>query len=411
MSDKNKNKKTRLTDFLRYHRNELSGKERNSFERELQKDPFAEEASEGFSSLLREDVLKDISELQKRIKTRTGIRRRFFTYRIAASLAIIMTITTLYIFIGRNKPAKTLADNLVQPNQMEISKSQPLKQLPANEEIKPEKKLDSREKTKSLTLQKRQFETVNDIKTADNLSISEAPKNDTLSDFVKDRVNSFSEKQQMAAPVSSRARERSLTSYSVRGKILSSEDNLPIPGANVYINGTKAGVVTDSEGNFNISLPDSNKRLLTANFIGMEPKEFMTKADSQVQVRLDPSISSLSEVVVVGYGVDKKEAVGVSDSDKHTPATPVTGKSNYDKYISNNLHRPDSISSGQRVVVVVSFLVQTNGSIDSIRIVKSPGKSFSDEAIRIIKSGPQWKPAENNGIPVKDVVRLRLVFK
>jgi protein TonB len=63
------------------------------------------------------------------------------------------------------------------------------------------------------------------------------------------------------------------------------------------------------------------------------------------------------------------------------------------------------------VVVIVSFLVQTNGNIDSIRIVKSPGKSFSDEAIRIIKSGPQWKPAENNGKPVEDVVRLRLVFK
>jgi protein TonB len=63
------------------------------------------------------------------------------------------------------------------------------------------------------------------------------------------------------------------------------------------------------------------------------------------------------------------------------------------------------------VVVVVSFLVQTDGSIDSIRIVKSPGKSFSDEAIRILKSGPKWKPAEDNGRQVEDIVKLRLVFK
>jgi protein TonB len=116
-------------------------------------------------------------------------------------------------------------------------------------------------------------------------------------------------------------------------------------------------------------------------------------------------------VVVVGYGMDKKEVTGAVNSTKHTPATPVIGKSDFDKYIRNNLHRPDTTTSGQRVVVVVSFLVQTDGSIDSIRIVKSPGKSFSDEAIRILKSGPKWKPAEDNGRQVEDIVKLRLVFK
>ena len=322
-----------------------------------------------------------------------------------------MSITVIYFYIGKNNPVKTLADNAGQSKQMEITKSQPLKQLPATGEVQSEKKLDSKKISENASPQKRQSEAVKDIVSEDNLQRAEVLKNDTTYDLISNHGNANVTTQQMNAPVSIFARERSVSSYNVRGKILSSEDNLPLPGANVYVKGTKTGVVTDSEGNFNISLPDSNKRLLTADFIGMEPKEFIPKADSEVQVRLDPSIASLSEVVVVGYGVNKKEAVDEADSYRHTPPTPVTGKSNFDKYIRNNLHRPDSAIKGQRVVVVVSFLVQTNGSIDSIRIVKSPGQSFSDEAIRIIKSGPQWKPAESNGKPVEDIVRLRLVFK
>ena len=53
MSDRNKNKKSLLADFFRYQKDKLSGKERNSFERELQKDNFAREAAEGYYSGIR----------------------------------------------------------------------------------------------------------------------------------------------------------------------------------------------------------------------------------------------------------------------------------------------------------------------------------------------------------------------
>jgi|WetSurMetagenome_2_1015567.scaffolds.fasta_scaffold62290_2 hypothetical protein len=411
MSDKNKNIRNRLADFIRYHRNELSGEERNSFERELQKDPFAEEASEGFASVSQEDALKDISQLQKRIKIRTGLRRRFYIYRIAASLALLLSITTIYIYIGRNKPEKTLADNSIQSNRMEIIKSQPLKQPSATEGIHGEKMLNAEKKAEKVIVQNVNTEAVGNPENIDELPISEAQKNDTVSDFTKDRSNVYPKLQQMAATTSTMVKEKSLSSYNIRGKILSSEDNLPIPGANVYIKGTSKGVITDSEGNFNINLPDSNNRTITANYIGMEPKDFVTKADSVVQVTLDPSVSALSEVVVVGYGVNKKEALREDNPGIQKPPEPVMGKSDYDKYIRNNLHRPDSAAPGQRVVVVVSFLVHTDGSIDSIRIVRSAGKIFSDEAIRVIKSGPAWKPAVDNGKAVEDEVRLRIVFK
>jgi protein TonB len=61
--------------------------------------------------------------------------------------------------------------------------------------------------------------------------------------------------------------------------------------------------------------------------------------------------------------------------------------------------------------VILNFLVRADGTIDSIMIIKSPGKKFSDEAVRLLKTGPAWKPAEEDGKPVEDEVRLRLVFK
>ena len=64
MSGRNKNIKTRFSDFLSYMKGELPEEERNLFERELQKDPFAEEAEEGFSTILPDDISEDFRRLQ-----------------------------------------------------------------------------------------------------------------------------------------------------------------------------------------------------------------------------------------------------------------------------------------------------------------------------------------------------------
>ena len=68
--------------------------------------------------------------------------------------------------------------------------------------------------------------------------------------------------------------------YKSEGKIISSEDNLPVAGVSIVVKGEKTGVMTDSGGSFSIDLPDSNKHTLVASFIGMETKEFESKPDT-----------------------------------------------------------------------------------------------------------------------------------
>ncbi len=73
--------------------------------------------------------------------------------------------------------------------------------------------------------------------------------------------------------------------------------------------------------------------------------------------------------------------------------------------------RPDTATAGQRNVVVLSFVVSETGNIDSIEVVRSKGRIYSDEAIRLLKEGPAWKPAIEYGIEKSERVRLRIVFR
>jgi hypothetical protein len=154
----------------------------------------------------------------------------------------------------------------------------------------------------------------------------------------------------------------------------------------------------------------------------MESKEIMVRGDSTINITLNPSALALDEVVVVGYGIQKKSEItgAISDkinvqdkyaSDQYLSAEPVNGLPALNKYIENNLVKPDIFKKGQRVVVVVNFKVKTDGTLDSFRIIKTGGQLYSEEAIRLIKEGPGWKPATENGKAVEEEVRVRIVFK
>jgi TonB-dependent starch-binding outer membrane protein SusC len=91
---------------------------------------------------------------------------------------------------------------------------------------------------------------------------------------------------------------------SLRGKV-SDIKGIPLPGVNVVIKGTTIGTITDTDGTFNIPVTNQNTTL-TFSFIGFLTKE-VTIADLQfLNVTLAEDVLSLEEVVVVGYGTQKK---------------------------------------------------------------------------------------------------------
>ncbi len=414
MSGKDKNRKNDLPDFLRYREKQMSDRERNAFERELQKDPFAEEAAEGYEEIKPSEAEKDLKALRKNLKSRISRRQRFIYYRIAASIAVLMIISSIFIVVEIKKSPNQLSQEVIQPSVIEIPESKPISEpVEVIRETSPptpphpdesrvdriEAPVDKSEDRSVKALSDRRLRPAG-IKIPDSTIIHQA----------RDR-NLYITEDHIVEPAVMLAKGEVPTKGKLTGRVLSSEDNLPVPSANILIKGTKKGVITDAEGRFSITIPDTGQQTLIANFIGMESKEFVAKADTEVQVSLDPSVLSLDEVVVVGYGGRKTAADSEDELPAFTQPHPVNGKASFNRYIQDNIKRPDTTTVGQRVVVVVNFLVRSNGKIDSIKIVRSPSKNFSEEAIRLIKKGPAWKPAEENGIKIDEDVRVRIVFK
>ncbi|PIB36450.1 SusC/RagA family TonB-linked outer membrane protein [Reichenbachiella sp. 5M10] len=91
----------------------------------------------------------------------------------------------------------------------------------------------------------------------------------------------------------------------VKGRVVD-ENNMPLPGANVIEVGTTNGVVTNVNGEFTIELSEAGARV-TVSFIGYDSEE--TASSANMVVQLFPSLQSLQEVVVIGYGTTSKADV------------------------------------------------------------------------------------------------------
>ena len=90
---------------------------------------------------------------------------------------------------------------------------------------------------------------------------------------------------------------------SVSGKV-TDENGEGLPGASILEKGTTNGTITDVEGNFSLNVNEG--ATLTVSFVGYETKEIALNGRSVVDVSLATDISSLDEIVVVGYGTQKK---------------------------------------------------------------------------------------------------------
>lgn len=94
----------------------------------------------------------------------------------------------------------------------------------------------------------------------------------------------------------------------VRGKVTSAEDGLPIPGVNVLLKGTTNGVPTDANGEFSIVVP-SNDAVLVFSFIGLQTEEIPVGERTILDVTMSLDVAELSEVVVVAYGEQTRRAI------------------------------------------------------------------------------------------------------
>lgn len=80
------------------------------------------------------------------------------------------------------------------------------------------------------------------------------------------------------------------------------------------------------------------------------------------------------------------------------PAEFPGGQDAWRRYLERSLQYPEAAQeNGTQGVVRVQFIVDKEGNISEVQALNDPGEGLSEEAVRIIKKGPKWKPAEQNG--------------
>lgn len=90
--------------------------------------------------------------------------------------------------------------------------------------------------------------------------------------------------------------------------VVTGEDKETIPGVTVLVKGTTIGAITDLNGKFSVTIP-GKEAVLAFSFIGYTTQEIKVQKGSVLNVKLAAETKAISEVVIVGYGTQKKESV------------------------------------------------------------------------------------------------------
>ena len=119
------------------------------------------------------------------------------------------------------------------------------------------------------------------------------------------------------------AQDRTIT-----GKVTDSEKGESLPGVNIIVKGTTQGTTTDADGAFSISV-SGNNTVLIFSFIGYLPKEVEVGTQSAMDIKLESDSKLLDEIVVVGYGTQRKADLtgavgGLRASEIDISSKPVT---------------------------------------------------------------------------------------
>jgi TonB-dependent starch-binding outer membrane protein SusC len=193
----------------------------------------------------------------------------------------------------------------------------------------------------------------------------------------------------------------------ITGKIVSSGDGSPLQGVNVQIKGTTKGTSTDATGSYAVSVPDG-KGTLEIRSVGFTTKTFQIGSQSVINIALEESDNSIGEVVVVGYGTQKKSnlmgnvAQINSKSIENLPVVTIeqaiqgraagvfveSGNGKVGQGIKMRIRGSSSVSAGNEPLYVIDGIPMTTTPSGSTADVPNPMAdiNFNDiESIEILK--------------------------
>lgn len=168
----------------------------------------------------------------------------------------------------------------------------------------------------------------------------------------------------------------------------------PLIGASVVVKGTTTGVMTDIDGAFSIVLPQG-KNVLSISYVGYKTKDVSVKDNSFLQIELDSDAQNIDEVVVVGYGTQKKTSLTGSVAQVGSKEILQAPAANLSTVLGGRLpglvtKQSSGVPGGDDATMLVRG-VSTTGKTEPMIIVDGVPRSFNQldpneiESITILK--------------------------
>ncbi|MFN8255033.1 MAG: TonB-dependent receptor [Bacteroidales bacterium] len=210
---------------------------------------------------------------------------------------------------------------------------------------------------------------LSDVNRSVDLSMNEKNIDEILNLLFKDSEISYTILENNLIVI---APKRSLQLFTVAGKVTDAATGQPLPGVNISVKGTSNGTITDFEGTYKIELENSNS-VLSFSYMGYKVQEVEVAGKNKIDIQLETSEENIEEVVVIGYGTQKKRDVTGSVSS-------VKG----DELVKLPSMRADQALQGKAAGVVVTNTDGAPGGNTTIRVRGSNSITGSNAALVVI---------------------------
>lgn len=382
----------------RYIEGNRKGKDANRLEREAMKDPFLAHAMRGYDRV-KGNHTQQLERLQHDV-TRRAARapRRLWAAGIAASLLLVVGLGT-YLLLQKDPLVQEMQMSLVEVSEPDVPVApvpvspappapQEIAQLPvvtAQDEAAP---LVAKQQTTPALKRKIVVEHIPEAE-----ELQEHPAMAKVAEVAADAAEMKLQKVRTGEPIKP---------VTVQGRVTDAQGT-PLPGVNVLVDGGTEGTITNLDGEFAVITTDTGR--IKVSYIGFDPIVIPVDTSEVMHIAMHESGEMLDEVVVVGYGSQKKQVMtgAVTEvsaerektSTKSVEPQPRIGSKAYKKYLKKNLVRPTSVECAKaKGKVILHFYVNELGRPYNITVEKSLCPEADNEAIRLLKEGPDWVPGD-----------------
>ena len=411
--------------IITYLKGMLSDRQRHELEKDMMRDVFEEEAFEGLSQLSAGELEKDMEVLKNRLENRIApVRSRNLKVylRFAAGIILFIGVGSILYFILRTPSSVLLTQEV--PGKPAVSNTPVMSSSPVLAD----------------TFHK-------DMK-KENKVMGTGPENPAV--LAENR--SGTKKAMTAANLS----PKSTAQGGIFTATVVDSEGKALQGIHVAEKGTNISTTTDKNGRFSLPLTDTGS-ILSLHYKGFKPAEFHAGENPGEKIAMQDDLLAMDEVVVVGFENKKMEnipaevqnvrtddraktvpgveqtmqgrAAGVQVTQKTDreadelslrddaelynlirPIPPGGTLKDFKKWVTEGLDQTVFKPYPGKQKILISFTVDTNGTLSDIRIRETVPASIAGEFKKVISRSPRWKPALRDNIPVEAQVSIRFMI-